>query len=58
MLSEYLELSKKHTSLKIELVAGLTTFLTIAYIIAALSITFLAIDSLGNITEYLRTLFD
>ena len=34
MLSEYFRLSEKQTSLKIELVAGLTTFLTMAYIIA------------------------
>ncbi|MHC4560538.1 MAG: NCS2 family permease, partial [Planctomycetota bacterium] len=34
MLSEYFGLSKKQTSFKIELVAGLTTFLTMAYIIA------------------------
>ncbi|MHC4074117.1 MAG: NCS2 family permease [Planctomycetota bacterium] len=34
MLDEYFGLSDKQTSLKIELVAGLTTFLTMAYIIA------------------------
>ena len=33
MLSKYFRLSEKQTSIKIELVAGLTTFLTMAYII-------------------------
>jgi AGZA family xanthine/uracil permease-like MFS transporter len=33
MLDEYFGLSEKQTSLKIELVAGLTTFLTMAYIV-------------------------
>jgi len=33
MLDEYFGLSKKHTKFKIELVAGLTTFLTMAYIV-------------------------
>ena len=34
MLSEYFKFEHKQTSIKIELVAGLTTFLTMAYIIA------------------------
>ena len=34
MLSEYFKFEQKQTSIKIELVAGLTTFLTMAYIIA------------------------
>ena len=34
MLSEYFKFQEKNTSIKIELVAGLTTFLTMAYIIA------------------------
>jgi AGZA family xanthine/uracil permease-like MFS transporter len=34
MLSEYFKFQEKKTSIKIELVAGLTTFLTMAYIIA------------------------
>ncbi len=33
MLTKYFELDKRHTSLKIEAVAGVTTFLTMAYII-------------------------
>ncbi len=33
MLNEYFGLSEKHTTLKIEIVAGLTTFLTMAYIV-------------------------
>ena len=33
MISKYFELGKRKTTLKIELVAGLTTFLTMAYII-------------------------
>ncbi len=34
MISEYFQLKEKKTTFKIELVAGLTTFLTMAYIIA------------------------
>jgi AGZA family xanthine/uracil permease-like MFS transporter len=34
MLSKYFKLQEKQTSIRIELVAGLTTFLTMAYIIA------------------------
>jgi AGZA family xanthine/uracil permease-like MFS transporter len=34
MISEYFQLKEKKTTVKIELVAGLTTFLTMAYIIA------------------------
>ena len=34
MLSEYFKFERKQTSIRIELVAGLTTFLTMAYIIA------------------------
>lgn len=33
MLNEYFEIEKRHTSLKVETVAGVTTFLTMAYII-------------------------
>jgi len=33
MLNEYFGLSEKHTTFKIEIVAGLTTFLTMAYIV-------------------------
>lgn len=33
MLNEYFEIAKRHTSLKVETVAGVTTFLTMAYII-------------------------
>lgn len=34
MLSKYFKLQEKQTSIKVEFVAGLTTFLTMAYIIA------------------------
>ncbi len=34
MISEYFQLKERNTTVKIELVAGLTTFLTMAYIIA------------------------
>ena len=34
MLSEYFKFQEKKTSIRIELVAGFTTFLTMAYIIA------------------------
>ncbi len=33
MLNEYFEIDKRHTSLRVETVAGVTTFLTMAYII-------------------------
>ncbi len=33
MLNEYFGLSEKHTTFKVEIVAGLTTFLTMAYIV-------------------------
>ena len=34
MISEYFQIREKRTSVRVELVAGLTTFLTMAYIIA------------------------
>jgi AGZA family xanthine/uracil permease-like MFS transporter len=34
MITEYFQIRDKHSSVKVELVAGLTTFLTMAYIIA------------------------
>ncbi|MBN2591974.1 MAG: NCS2 family permease [Sedimentisphaerales bacterium] len=34
MLSKHFKLERRHTSIRIELIAGLTTFLTMAYIIA------------------------
>ncbi len=33
MLKDYFELDKRHTNLRVEAVAGITTFLTMAYII-------------------------
>jgi AGZA family xanthine/uracil permease-like MFS transporter len=33
MIREYFELGKRHTSLQVEIVAGITTFLTMAYVV-------------------------
>ena len=48
MVKDYFKLAEKGTSLRVEVVAGVTTFLTM-WVIAGLSLIFLTMDRLGDI---------